>query len=266
MKVTPIRQYSAPAFPTRSILDERPELLRLVPKRWQRNPVVISALVGLAAMASSATDVSASETTQPKRAAIDVESTWTTGFVIGPMAIPSEEDARRTICDEAKKAGLDFEPDVLTITIPRPDCLKGIGFTIVHASAKRTEDKLRILMDGTDKKHHVSYEYVSESDPNKWQGTIMNRDPLFKGGVTDVTDNLNSAFRKAAPSGYHRAFTAYSPLGRYETVTDGNGKTDVKATDANCKVAEQRALHEAGEDLRKQVRDFIKWLKSQGVI
>ena len=53
MKVTPIKQYSRPNFPTRTILDERPELLRLVPKRWQRNPVVIAALAATAALATA---------------------------------------------------------------------------------------------------------------------------------------------------------------------------------------------------------------------
>jgi len=35
MSIEPVKSYRAPNYPTRTILDTHPELLRLLPKRWQ---------------------------------------------------------------------------------------------------------------------------------------------------------------------------------------------------------------------------------------
>jgi len=44
MKVTPITRYAPPAYPTRGTLDAQPELLHLMPNRWQRNARVLAAV------------------------------------------------------------------------------------------------------------------------------------------------------------------------------------------------------------------------------
>jgi len=51
MKVTPLKTHSAPRFPTRWAADAHPGLLRLVPKRWQSNPAVLTALASLCMIA-----------------------------------------------------------------------------------------------------------------------------------------------------------------------------------------------------------------------
>ncbi len=243
MKVTSIKHYSEPGFPTRSILDERPELLRLVPKRWQKNPVVIAALAGIAALASGAQGATSQDSHTTVMPGIEIKAedypAWTLGDVAAPIVILPEEEARRIICDEAKKAGLDFRPDVLTVTVPTPDFLKKQAESR-EGKQEKPGGTFSLVMDGTDKKHKVSYEYVSDADSSKWQhlrpGQVtLDTDP---GLVTTPAQDLNAVFGKAKPAGHYRAFAACGE----------NGVGAIR------------------NDLRAQVRDFIKWLKAQGVI
>jgi hypothetical protein len=44
VRLKPVKRCAPPRFPTRAILDAHPELLRLVPKRWQGNALVLGAV------------------------------------------------------------------------------------------------------------------------------------------------------------------------------------------------------------------------------
>lgn len=57
MKIKPVEHYSNPKLPTKQMLESHPELLKLIPKRWQRNPVVLTALAGLAVMISGCGEI-----------------------------------------------------------------------------------------------------------------------------------------------------------------------------------------------------------------
>lgn len=52
MELEPMKRYREPVYPTRRALNEKPELLRLVPARWQANTAVLTTLAtfGLLAM------------------------------------------------------------------------------------------------------------------------------------------------------------------------------------------------------------------------
>ena len=241
MKVTPIRQYERPSFPTRSIIDERPELLRLVPKRWQKNPVVIAALAATAALTT------AGYTAAKERADL-----------VGKTRINwvrlTEEEARQVICEEAKTHGIYFKPDVRTVT-----------FTDPKPAPKHPTKTIRLRMDGTDVKHNVSYEYATSADLAAMgrQTRANHTQSEWSNYISDDTDSqhterlLNAGLARAGPRGYYRAFVERPTCP--DLIRDAKGKVDWKGTEKRGKVLAREQLH-------AQVRDFIKWLKAQGVI
>jgi len=245
MKVTPIKQYSEPAFPTRSILDERPELLRLVPKRWQKNPVVIAALAATAALVTngcSAAQQGGGKSTVSKVAPIFKHGAGLgthAGMTLTPAISLSEAEARHVIMEEAKKAGITFAPDSSTVNVDLPK-----GFNEQKKLVRTT-----IQLDGTDARRSISYEYVSREDVYQWK--------LSKMWPMGAAESLRDGLKAAAPAGTYVVF--YDPADSGPVIGDKKGYFDVKGY-------QKAALAADREDLRRQVRDFIKWLKAQGVI
>ena len=47
MKLSPLKDYRAPDYPTQEILTQYPKLLRTVPRRWHNSPLVLGTLAGL---------------------------------------------------------------------------------------------------------------------------------------------------------------------------------------------------------------------------
>jgi len=234
MKIQPVKSTPHPVYPTREMLNAHPELLRLVPRRWQGNAVVLSAL--LAASAFTLTPAHAEGTTVKKPVSrvaplfpIGVDANI--GRLKGDMPPPTyltEAEARQIVLDEAKKAGLTFEADAQT--------LKDLPVAVGNKKTTTENGKsptLTITLDGTDKAHHIAYEFISKTD----------MDELAKAANTycDPVENakmLRDTIEKAAPEGTYAVFY------------------NVEAGTAEY----------TKEQLRKQVQDFVKWLKAQGVI
>ena len=109
-------------------------------------------------------------------------------------------------------------------------------------------------MDGTDEKRKISYEFVSGDDIRQWQIT----DTDFMIGecydAIGTAKSLREGLIKAKPTGVHAIF--------YEPVSPARPSSFEEDGRFN------EALDMSGEreDLRQQVRDFIKWLKAEGVI
>lgn len=228
MQIKPVKHYPEPGFPTRGAIDERPEILMLVPRRWRTNPLVLAAIA--AACASGAYGDTKSPNPPARLAGVPMPPRF---------VVLSEKEARQVIVAEARKAGLRFSPDILKVTLPG---------TKPNATDDPTPSgrEITITLDGTDKKHNVSYEYVSEADLKALKGKGLS--PIWSGTPGRAVNYLNAFFPEAKPKGYNRAFTA---------------ARDVQPDGPN---AERRAKAAAREDLRKQVKDFVNWLKVHGVI
>jgi len=240
MKVTPIKQYSNPSFPTRSILDERPELLRLVPKRWQRNPVVIAALAATAALVSNTCGATTPAVSRVAPIFRHGSGRGTfAGDTLTPPASLSEGEARQIIVEEAKRAGLTFSPDSRTVEVELP---KG-------ENRQRKLVKTSIKLDGTDTRRSISYEYISEADVREWNTSTM--------WPMGTAQSLRNGLETAKPAGVYAVF--YDPNDVAPVVTNKKGQFDSAGY-------QKRAVAACKQDLRAQVRDFIKWLKAQGVI
>lgn len=146
MDIRPLRRYDPPHLPTRDVVNQHPEILRMLPKRWQANPAVLTAIAGATILLQCGKSVLAEN---PPRLA---------GVPLPPTAALSEVEARKVIIAEAKKSGVVFERTQKTVEI----ATNALGKA--PANAKAAPAKVRLTLDGFDTKHAVAFEYVSETD------------------------------------------------------------------------------------------------------
>lgn len=319
MKVMPVKQYSEPDFPTRNIIDEHPELLRLVPKRWRGNPVVIAALTGMLAITLGVRSFAApDEAKQKARVAPIFEHGQGQGsfgcVAVNPPVFLSEDEARKVILEEAKRAGIDFKVDSLVIDNGFVPITDRYGFldreeaaktgsskdpqpTLNYEKPKPKEPEPRLnyqmlRLDGTDAKRKISFEYVSEEDFQSWE-----KRPLTRACTVDAyemkktAEQLAEGLKRSDPEGVFAVFydpcvgsnDARKKLGessqadfvakldslkaKKETMSEAQYNTEFNKM---WKQHYSQLTHEANElsreELRAQVKDFIQWLKAQGVI
>ncbi len=92
MKVTPISTYTTPDIPTISYVDEHPEILSHIPRRWIRDAMIMTALAGTVMLLSSCGGSHKDPEPEPPLAGIPAAS-----------AFSSETDVSRIIHNEAMK-------------------------------------------------------------------------------------------------------------------------------------------------------------------
>ncbi|MHB0998915.1 MAG: hypothetical protein ACYC27_06685 [Armatimonadota bacterium] len=271
MKITPLDKYTEPRFPTRAILDEHPELLRLVPERWQRNPIVLSALAGMCLLILSARDLSADpvKKSAPRIAPIFQHGDGRGAFgceAINPPVFLSEDEARQVIIEEGKRAGITFTPSNQTLNNIKikganPDYSRIDDFQPEKVSS--TTRTIPLKLDGTNAKRNISFEYVSERDVDEIMGEPIYTSTVYTVETLTAAKKLREGIRTAKPAGTYAVF--YDPM----SSPPGNGFfSSSSQTDWEKEQAEGyfKAMKTSREQLRKQVKSFIIWLKTQGVI
>jgi hypothetical protein len=257
MQIKPVRRMAPPSYPTRDYLHDHPELLELVPERWRQNGLVLAVLGGVVSLImasqSQAADRQPANSDASRVAPIFVHGDGRGAFGCDAVTAPvflTEDEARQVIQNEAKKAGLKFAPDALTLspaTIPVMPKAYFCGSRDPREPATRKGD---LTLDGYDQKHGVAYEFVSQGDYSSWESqdstcisTVYSYD--LKGAA--------EALRKGLMADQHpvRIGIFYEP-GEYPSTGQRPGSDATRRRDE--------------EQLRRQVRDFIQWLKAQGVI
>lgn len=266
MDVTPIRQYGAPRYPAREILDKHPELLRLLPNRWQRSAIIGAALVaacGIVAVRWNTTSLQAAADPPTKVAPVFQHGEGHGSFgcdAVSPPVFLAEDEARKVIADEFRvlqnetKGQVQFTADGLV--------LKGIAVpeTSLSWEAKklgtRTED---FTLDGWDAKRKIGFEYVSQADYEAWKAkngdsysTVESYDML------GAAKRLRESLAAAKPEGVVAVF--YDPMLDYQDAyRNADGQPDMKTAERDAKMLDRYAL-------REQVKDFVRWLKAEGMI
>lgn len=213
MKVTSVKRYAEPNFPAHSILDEHPEMLHIIPKRWQKNRLLLAALAGVCILSAGC----------KKQVRV---------HLVGAQAMPvfiSEAEGRQIVIEEARKAGISFKADNLTVRVANPS---------YKVKSRKIARSINLTLDGTDTKRNILYEYISREDYRQ----IYHLEPDTDKDMANAAIELKNELRQGEPGGRHGVF--YEPI-MYNKAS-------------NNKFAQ--------EQLRAQVRDFIKWLKSEGVI
>jgi hypothetical protein len=274
LTVIPMARYDEPDYPTGAILDDHPELLKLVPRRWRANPAAMTALAGACLLTASITQSSAKSKAGSAAAPVSKHGPgrWSEVDYSRPgaplMGVPlrnppiltmiPEAAAREIIRSEARKFGIDLAPDAKT--------LNGLPLSVVNEKDGRTRTstkKLNLKLDGTDKRRNISYEYVSETDFSSWRlKTVADRYEIVY-DYEGTAKLLRESLVKAKPKGFYAVF--YDPC-LYVERKEPEPRSLKHSTSAATEVREGTAIAEPEKLLRLQVRDFIKWLKAQGVI
>ncbi|MEN6370597.1 MAG: hypothetical protein ABFD64_01155 [Armatimonadota bacterium] len=257
MKVAPVKKYIEPRYPTSQILEEHPELLKIIPKRWQGNTMVLTTLAGLCILSSCLQKESAAK--QAPGTTPASQQGKKRARLMGLPAIPpvflSEDEAREVIVDEAKRAGITFKAD---------------GHEFIESNTPELKPYLPLVFDGYDEKYKISYEVVSMSDFKNWNTIKIQPAIQSSYDTKEMAKRLKDALVKAKSGGYYVVF--YSP-GEYREAAKKHYGYKQPAYDAkdvdwqaeNAKILEM-TKDLAREDLRNQVKDFISWLKAEGVI
>jgi hypothetical protein len=258
MRISPVNGYKGPKYPTRGILDEYPELLALVPKRWQASPVVLTAL-GTLCLLSAAIQINAKG--RVSKPAVRVAPVFRHGegrgvfgcVAVNPPVVLSEQDAREVIIDEAKKAGIN-------LSAKGPE-LSDVLMENHKFDGNKTEQqkKKKLQLDGVDSKRHLAFEYVSEDEATEWSKP--------SGSTIDVIEPrklaqlLRSRLGKTKQNGNYVIF--YDP---FEAPNYDPWNIKKPLTTKDIEKMRIKAEEKTRQQLRLQVKDFVKWLKAQGVI
>ena len=237
MELQPVKRYAGASFPTKIEIDAAPETLRAVPRRWQRSTAVCTLLASIGIFAAAQPTSSAAPEAAPVAARIAPlfpypESLHRIAFD-GDFAIPqfiSEEEARKIIVEEAARAGITFAPDIrVREKIPMPVKQTKEG------NATWTTTRISVTLDGTDSARNISYEFVSNADMEEWSKQGISK---FDIGAGTPATLLRDGLSQGMPTGTCAVF--YDPADMI-----GNRPSI---------------------DLRRQVQDFLDWLKVEGII
>src|ERR1035441_2808503 len=122
MNIQPVRGKVNPRYPSSDYLEQHPDLLSVVPERWRQNAFVLRVLggvVGLVLAAQNSASAQQRAPVPPSRVApIFLHGAGRGAFGCVAVSAPvflTEDEARQVIQQEAKTAGLEFEPNALTL-------------------------------------------------------------------------------------------------------------------------------------------------------
>lgn len=298
MKLTPVDRYNTPKYPTQQAVLRSPGILYTAPKRWKSKSGVMTALVltvttGLTGCGAKATEPSSNPEAE---SAATVSSTISEYVLVGevpdasvPLASPedsgrklgsiplfvhgegrgsygcvsvappvflSEEEAIQVIREEAEAQGVHFSETIdIEGTFP---ATTGMPDSPVMPARDPGTWEGSLTLDGYDPNLNIGFEYVSDEDLADWNSD--------SGPVATVTENDYKGTAQRLSDATENVAVFYDPASQdYDAFEfdwdDPNGSYSAYET---LYTDEQK--EKVIEDLRAQVRDFLEWLKGQGVI
>ena len=303
--LSPLSHYKEANYPTKEQVSLHPELLRIVPRRWANNPVVLTALglvlsAGLTACgttsqsaspdnlspaASEETAASSVPTSHQSPASVasaeeavetsveessensDGQSTEAspnspdtldipifahgTGrssygcMSVAPPVFLSEEEAMQVIAEECAAQGIDISGEkTISGTFPAtstlPEGISGSDFDETYTG--------ELTLDGYSEELGIGVEFVSTDDIKDWRSNPRSISTVDQYNLKDTAQRLVDCTDNVA--------VFYDPTADdYREFTGSNEESYVESS-------REKSL----EELREQVRDFLQWLKGQGVI
>ena len=275
-KLTPVTRYSDPKYPTKEAVNADPRLLAHIPRRWARNPYVLTALslvmaAGLTACGSSQDSESLFPTVSPavsdtpdsvksadpadsvgsapsEAEALDIpifaHGTGRGGYgceSVAPPVFLSEEEAMQVIAEECAAQGIDISgTKTISGTFPATSLVPGSDTGDTYTGS--------LTLDGYSEDLDLGIEFVSSEDILDWEAPSGMHATVDDFRLKDTAQRLSDATERVA--------VFYDPTASsYEDFTGSNEESYVENGKA-----------QSLEALREQVRDFLQWLKAQGVI
>lgn len=291
--LTPLSHYKEANYPTKEQVSLHPELLRIVPRRWANNPVVLTALglvlsAGLTACGTASQSVppdnlspAASDETaassvptshqSPSSMASAEESAVDSAEAspnspdtldipifahgtgrgsygcesVAPPVFLSEEEAMQVIQEECAAQGIDISGEkTISGTFPATS-------TLPEAISGSDSDKTYtgdLKLDGYSEDLGIGVEFVSTDDIKDWRSNPRSISTVDEYDLKGTAQRLVDCTEGVA--------VFYDPTADdYREFTGSNEESYVESS-------KEKSL----EELREQVRDFLQWLKGQGVI
>lgn len=297
MKIKPVTHYKIPHYPTKTDTENNPQLLKIIPSRWEKNFYAFTAFgmtLALSACSSyheeetgteqeereyqeSSTEVSQKKSLNTKNTApVFLHGTGSGAYGCVSVTSPyflSEEEAFDIICAEAESYG--------NLTFTREDApvfaKAKIPITNIYMGADGNKVKYKkgdLETDGWNQEKQIAFEFVSKSDVENWYedsgvwSSVSNYDMIdtaqdLRAGLAEKKNTvMTGIFYDPCSSVYD-----YGEYGRLEEKFDIHSENpDYEGFELSKEAYEKTIQENSEDDLRLQVRDFIDWLKGQGVI
>lgn len=299
MEVKPLKTYRTPIYPEKYKVLENPAILKALPERWKGNAKVGIALSSALMLLLTGCVQKAGETDQSttpessqtagnrNREIIQLAPVFEHGegrgsfgcVSVAPPAFLSEAEAFEVISEEAKKEGIVLQsggPAIEGAEIP----VTSLAYTTDEASDKDMKSLEGTLeLDGYDSQSKIGFEFVSVEDIENWQ----DKDQGIRYSV-DSYDAIGTAKRLNVGLIGRKSDAAaaifYDPMGFNRELFEKYQKEFEKIS-SDEKLSEDERSEKWGElhqqykkelkdiqtgILREQVKDFLQWLKAQGII
>ncbi|ATW28185.1 hypothetical protein [Candidatus Formimonas warabiya] len=276
MDLKPVKKYHTPRYPEKSLVLDKPALLKTLPERWKGNAYIGMALTSVLAFslagctASSQDDKTISRNQPGKVTAAPIfehgQGRGSFGCVsVAPPSFLSEEEAYDVIQEEAEKYGIVFERDAFElkgVEIPETKYyLKPEGESQEFSQRGEEIDSTRrgdLSLDGYDESRKIGFEFVSREDYEQWS-----KEQTIRSSVDDFDFSSTAKMLRQGTDGKNGEVHLgifYNPMTPYQELKElGLEQDDFEAMKLKTKEM-------AAEELKKQVKDFLDWLKAQGII
>lgn len=283
MKKSKVKSYKIPSYPARDLFVLNPGLLKkYVPQSWKKNKLVWGALAAFVlggynkaeAAAKSKEEMNQNQTqisgeslknnslaeneTERSKAAkvapvfINGEGRGALGcVVISPPVFLSEEEAREIITGELKKENIIF--DKIDMPVEEITFMETFEQYDWGAELPLMVKDNALVLDGLDTKHNLGYEYISREDYFPMGGERSNSTVQ----AFDVKRIAQNARDKLEDYAKINAVVFYDPM--EEMVTDSYSEDAYEQAFVSAK-------QKAAEKLKAQVRDFVEWIKKEGIL
>lgn len=265
MRVQSMKHYRAPNYPDKKVIMENPMLLRSMPERWKGNRYVSAALSTLLLFTVTACGRGEPDHNAPMERAAAVAPIFQHGegrggfgcMSIAPPSFLSEEEAFQVISEEAGKMGIVFERDSKQfnkVEIPETK------FYLNGDKEKIDSTKPgNLKLDGYDASKKIGFEFVSREDYEAWS---------IEQGIRSSVDDYDFLSTAQILREGLEGKTLDSTIGvMYNTmVVPDREEINRIMNNGSWEEAEEKVKNVAKDELRNQIKDFLKWLKAQGVI
>ncbi len=301
MQIKPIKKYKIPKYPIKYVILNDPNILKNIPRRWKGNAkvgIALSSLLLLTLAACSQRGVKLPEEAVSNNKPIDLsnrkiaanvipgqkaspifehgEGSGSYGCVsVSPPVFLSEEEALEVIIEEAAKYGLNFYPGAeeleTSIELNTTQVQEEIVFSNTTIIDRDTSVKIdnsshkytragKIVLDGGNEDGRISFEYVSVDDFKQWNPNFSEVSIFYTYDIKKTAQTFVENIKDNTNHSYVGTFYDPMPCTEIELTAEDSG---IHYTE---KEFETKSLEASENDLREQVRDFICWLKAEGVI
>lgn len=290
----PISRYDTPAYPTRLDVTTAPQLLAAQsPRGWLSNRELMALASALLAANLAGCDGGTARTSRgrlpPDAAAVVApvfehgEGRGLTGCVaLSPPVFLSEEEALTVIREALAAYGLQLterEVEVKGVRIPRREetqAIEWVSGTYARRMVEVPGEAQPLMADLFEPRLGIAIEYVSETgccDLGGPCGRSFNTEYDFKEVAEFVVSHVEDAGHGVYFGIFYDPLTelVFYPPSFYQLdlpvdVSNDHWEKMLEPWSMSWDREERHAAHVSTKLLRLQVKDFVDWLKAQGVI